>query len=53
MKLVFWSHALDVVVVLSVMDKAQSPWESLSARMSIHGVIIASRCSSRLFEARN
>ena len=40
-------------VVLSVIESAQSPFLSHPAMMSIHGVIIAARCTWRLFDARN
>jgi hypothetical protein len=40
-------------VVLSVIESAQSPFVIRPAMMSIHGVIIAVRCSRRLFDARN
>jgi hypothetical protein len=40
-------------VVLSVIESAQSPFAIRPAMMSIHGVIIAVRCSRRLFDARN
>ena len=40
-------------VVLSVIESAQSPFAIRPAIMSIHGVIIAVRCSRRLFDAQN
>jgi len=40
-------------VVLSVIESVQSPFVSRPAMMSIHGVIIAVRCSRRLFDVRN
>ena len=51
MKFDFLSHPSDVV--LSVMERAQSPWVRRPAIISIHGVIIAARCSKRLLDARN
>mgnify|MGYP001764559211 CR=1 FL=1 len=41
------------LVVLSVIDSAQSPLVNLPASISTHGVITAARCSRRLLEARN
>ncbi len=51
MKFVFLSHPSDVV--LSVIESAQSPRFSRPAMISIHSVIIAAICSSKLFEALN
>ncbi len=41
-----------LAIVLSVIDSAQSPGLSRPPIMSIHGVIIAARNLSRLFDAR-
>jgi hypothetical protein len=48
-KFVFRSQPSDVV--LSVMESTQSPSVSRPAMMSIQGVMIAARCSNRLFDA--
>ncbi len=40
-------------VVLSVIESAQSPFVIRPAMISPHGVIIAARCSRRLFDAQN
>ena len=46
-------HSQPSEVVLSVIESAQSPFLSRPAMISIHGVIIAARCSRRLVDARN
>jgi len=51
LKLDFLSHPS--AVVLSVIDKTQSWLFRRPAMMSTHGEIIAARCSSKLFDARN
>ena len=40
-------------VVLLVIKSAQLPFLSRPVIISIHGVIIAARCSRRLFDTRN
>ncbi len=40
------------LVVLSVIDSAQSSGLRRPASMSTHGVMMAAMCSSRLFDAR-
>jgi hypothetical protein len=49
----FYFHSQPSEVVLLVIESAQSPFFSRPAMISIHGVIIAVRCSRRLFDAQN
>jgi hypothetical protein len=51
MKFVFFNQASDIV--LSVIDRARLPSLSMPMSMSTQGVIIAAKCSNRLFDARN
>ena len=50
LKLVLRDHPSDVV--LSVMERQQSPFFSRPARISTHTVMIDAICSSKLLEAR-
>jgi hypothetical protein len=50
-KFVFHNHPS--LVLLSVMDSAQSPSCKRFAMMSTQGVITAARCSSKLLDAQN
>jgi hypothetical protein len=51
MKFDFCSHPSDVE--LSVIKRVQLPFLSWPVRMSIHRVMIAARCLSRLLDALN
>jgi hypothetical protein len=46
-------HSQPSEIVLLVIESAQLPFLRRPAMISIHGVIIAARCSMRLFDAWN